>query len=94
MDTEIDLRPTAFPTSSDEWRGLLLHESRAQAHEARLAELTGQLRWDLTLPGYEELSPEARRDFERNLSALASLQAYTINGRRKRLRLYLFRLYN
>jgi len=71
------------------------YTSRALKHMKRgWRRLLDGYEWELTLPGYEELSAEARRDFERNLSALASLQAYTINGRRKLLPLLLFRLYH
>ena len=48
--------------------------------------------WDLTLPGYEEIPLEARRDYERALRAWFPMHAFAINGNRTRLPPYILRL--
>jgi hypothetical protein len=70
------------------------YTKRAQGHmKRRWRQLFDGYEWDLILPGYEQLSAEVRREYERGLMASPSLRAYTINGRRARLPLFLFRLY-
>jgi len=48
--------------------------------------------WDLTLPAYDEIPLDARRDYERALSAWFPMHAFVINGNRTRLPPYIFRL--
>ncbi|HEY8786943.1 MAG TPA: hypothetical protein VIN63_10755 [Candidatus Limnocylindria bacterium] len=56
-------------------------------------ELFDGYEWDLTLPGYEQIPEQVRREYERNLKALPSLRAFTINGRRTRLLPFVLRIY-
>ena len=48
--------------------------------------------WDLTLPAYEGIPVETRREYEKALRSWFPIHAFAINGNRKSLPPYLLRL--
>ncbi len=71
----------------------LLYTVRISRHMKRgWRQLFDGYEWDLTLPAYEDIPLEARRDYEKALSAWRPMHAFAINGNRTSLPPYIFRL--